>query len=280
MISQDSLLVVVIVFYNPTDSMISRADLLSHYFRVIVSDNSVESIKNKFDFDYIHNHTNLGIGEAQNIAINQAISYNPEYILFLDQDSTFSHEEIKELIKVFNQISRKDSNIAALGPYPFNIHDNELYKTTIGEIQAHYGQVEALISSGCLIKKSALMEVGLLDKNLFIDYVDFDWCWRALSKGYTLYMTKDVVLKHQVGKGTLSFCGMSFILSAPFRYYYQYRNYLLLVTQKYVPIKWKLSTAGHLFVQFFLFFFHKSYRGNRKEILSNTLRGLKDGIKG
>lgn len=278
--NMNSHLVIIIVFYNPTDAMISRADTLSRYFRVIVSDNSDNGLKNNYEFEYIHNHGNIGIAEAQNIAICRAIKCNPEFILLLDQDSFFSEEEINTLVTIFCEISKEDPNIAALGPHPYNIYESKLYKTSIRNRRLNYDRVGALISSGCLIRKNALANVGLLDSSLFIDYVDFDWCWRALSKGYTLYMTKDVVLKHQVGKGTLSFCGMSFILSAPFRYYYQYRNSIWLATRKYVPKKWKLSTAIHLFVQLFLFLFHKSYRGNRKEILSNTLRGLKDGIKG
>ena len=35
-----------------------------------------------------------------------------------------------------------------------------------------------------IINNNIILDVGLMDESLFIDWVDFEWCWRAKSKGY------------------------------------------------------------------------------------------------
>lgn len=56
-----------------------------------------------------------------------------------------------------------------------------------------------LISSGSLIPVDALVEVGMNNSSLFIDLVDFEWCYRAKYAGYHVLMTSNVTMKHNVG---------------------------------------------------------------------------------
>ena len=45
----------------------------------------------------------------------------------------------------------------------------------------------------------SIKEIGLMNSDLFIDMVDYEWCWRANSKGFTLYEDERVIFKHQIG---------------------------------------------------------------------------------
>lgn len=46
-------------------------------------------------------------------------------------------------------------------------------------------KVSFLINSGMLVPVSTLKDVGLMKEELFIDYVDIEWCLRAASKSLT-----------------------------------------------------------------------------------------------
>ena len=123
-----------------------------------------------------------------------------------------------------------------------------------------------------------LRDVGSMDARLFIDFVDFEHCWRANAKGYVCGITNNVALPHKVGSRELHMPrGYRVIISAPFRYYYQYRNWLCLCRRKYVPLQWKVSKG----VKFLLrpFYFPFCVRGWRS-IEKFMFKGFKDGIFG
>ncbi|END16895.1 putative rhamnosyltransferase domain protein, partial [Escherichia coli P0301867.8] len=40
------------------------------------------------------------------------------------------------------------------------------------------------MSSGSLTKVDVFKKIGLFDEDLFIDYVDYEWGWRALEKNF------------------------------------------------------------------------------------------------
>ena len=63
----------------------------------------------------------------------------------------------------------------------------------------------------------------------------------------------------------------------PFRYYYIYRNSLLLYRRKYPDRSWKQADIIRLVIMFAIF----SLFGTQKlDNLRMTLRGVKDGISG
>ena len=182
------------------------------------------------------------------------------------------------MISVFEYVDKKDPRIVAIGPYPINASEGKPYKTNL-KVSEDIKEVGAIISSGSLIKKYAFHEIGLLDSSLFIDYVDFEWCWRAKYKGYNIYLTKSIELQHQVGYKSIEFLGLSFIRSSSLRYYYQYRNFLWLSKLSYVPQSWKLKTFVHCLIDPILILFHPAFRGVRLCIMKRVLKGIIDGFK-
>ena len=137
-----------------------------------------------------------------------------------------------------------------------------------------------LISSGCLIPLSVIDTIGEMDEDFFIDHIDTDWFLRAKSLGWQSYGVCDAVMEHTLGEKTFRVWWGRWRylpLHQPFRYYYIYRNSLLLYRRKYPDLFWKQADIIRLVMMFLIF----SFFGNQK--LSNLrmiLRGIKDGIAG
>ena len=119
-----------------------------------------------------------------------------------------------------------------------------------------------------------------MDEKLFIDHVDTDWFLRAKSLGWRSYGICGALMEHTLGEQTLRIWWGRWRYiprHQPFRYYYIYRNSLLLYRRKYLDQSCKQADIIRLIVMFLIF----SLFGNQKlDNLRMTLRGIKDGISG
>lgn len=263
---------IITVLYN--DKNWKPTDFNSKIFNIVVDNTPNQDLRLVGEnIEYHPIKKNLGIATAQNIGISIARKLGIKYLLFFDQDSNVSSKMALQLMKAYESIKSSDKSIAAVGPNVFEKKSHSKYKGNAdGTIAV---KTDLLISSGMFIELQNLDKIGGLDDDLFIDYVDSEWCWRAISKGYTLYKTPEVRMQHQVGKGKFSFCGISYIVSSPIRYYYSFRNFIKLINRTYVPVGWKFRTAVKNIVFLILVLpFFKQYSGNRKQIFSYSFKGL------
>lgn len=227
--SKDNVFLICVLFY-PSKSCINKwAKYTSEFQNSVYIDNTPsEDIDYTPPFtNYIKIGKNIGIGAAQNIGIQLAKKLGAKYVVFFDQDSTPEIKTIYKLKDEFYEIENNGVKIGAIGPRIINENQNKLYKSYIVNDDSPM-DVDCIISSGMLTSIRNLEVIGNMDEKLFIDYVDFEWCWRAKSKGYSVFIANDCFLKHSVGKKTLSFFKIPFIISSPFRYFYQYRNFIWL----------------------------------------------------
>ena len=281
LVIMDEKLVVIIVLYCPDEAALERIRQLSNHVVLIVVDNTPNSSIN-LEGTQIQYHwmgDNKGIAAAQNAAIYRALSTDAEYVLFLDQDSCMAVQEMKNLIAVYRQISMDDKKIGALGPLPIEKDSGETYKSSLTGKSLRICKVGNLISSGMLTTPDVIRGVGYMDASLFIDYVDFEWCWRASSKGYHLYLTDKVSLAHKLGERTLTIGQLSFVVSAPIRYYYRTRNFLFLCRRNYVPCRWKIRTLIKTIIEPFFILTGPAYCHQRELICKYYFKGIYDGIK-
>lgn len=271
--------VAIVIFYNPTQEQIRNAVDLSDLMDVIIVDNSIGVI-NKIPgresiVTYIPLIVNKGIAYAQNVGIEIAIEKGYKYILFKDQDSTFDNESILALYEEYKAVSALDHNIAAMGPVIINNAQGKEYKNTLNKDDITK-QVSTIISSGMLTESEKLMQIGFMEKELFIDNVDHEWCWRAMANGFSIYMTRKSVLYHSVGSSTKRILDMQIIKSAPFRSYYKYRNNIWLIKRKYVPNLWKVKTLINMLLQYVIYIV--CFKEYGLEYLKHASKGIKDGI--
>jgi len=276
-------ILLVIVFYHPKEDDWAYVAKLGEKYGGYIIDNSEDAHPNPQtgQLKYICNHQNLGIAEAQNIALREALGQDRfTHVVFFDQDSRVEMDYPERITQEYESVKHRLPHLAILGPTVINMESGEEYHSVIHAdhfITDNFIVRREVISSGSCIDRNCLEKIGLNDDRLFIDYVDFEWCWRAKSMGYLCGVTNNVTISHHVGKDELRFPGgYKVILSAPFRYFYQYRNYIWLSRRKYVPLQWKLVTGIKFSAR--LLYFPICVREGRKRF-SYMLKGIKAGLK-
>ena len=111
---------------------------------------------------------------------------------------------------------------------------------------------------------------------MFIDSVDWEYCWRLKKQGWLTVRDNDVLLGHRVGNGKKKILGkLDARIPSPIRHYYHIRNLFLLFPRGYVPLYWKLSNLSKLVIKLVLYPF---IFDDGKIRLKYMLKGVKDGI--
>ncbi len=158
--------------------------------------------------EVIWNSENLGVATALNMGTRAAIEGGYEWILTLDQDSEPESDMVRELIRSYEkQISK--STIGMIAPRIVDARvDREalflrasskfLYERVRCEKQ-DLDHVATVITSGALINLACFTKVGGFREDLFIDYVDTDFCLRAKLLQYRILVSCRAKLKHQFG---------------------------------------------------------------------------------
>ena len=270
---------VIIVLYNPDTNDIDNVRRIAQYNVGFVVDNSLipfmdgETIGN---MSYICNKANIGIAKAQNIALREILKGDYEYVVFLDQDTRVAVDYPLQIAMEFSRID--NGRLAVLGPQVVNAVTGGQYASAIHKYEISengFSLRKHIISSGSCMSINALKDVGLMWGELFIDFVDFEWCWRAASKGYQCGVTSHLQISHHVGQRELSIGKYKVIISAQQRYFYQYRNFIWLIQKKYVPLQWKCSTCVKFLLR--LVYFPILVNGGFK-YWNNMIKGLEAGI--
>ena len=196
---------------------------------------------------------NLGIGAGQNIGIKQARMSGSDFVL-LDQDSQVSVDMVTRLRAAYINLVRKGVSVAAVAPRYCDSDNGKLssfvkagllsFTRLVCFTKNSVLEIDFLISSGSLLPLSVIETVGLMDEKLFIDHVDTEWYFRAKVKGYKLYGVCDAVMTHALGnrrKVVWFFRRRNVSFHSPIRYYYIFRNSILLYRRYYMPRNWKFA---------------------------------------
>lgn len=279
----------IIVLYNPRiDSLldISRA-IESKVEKLFLIDNTinpcfdiVNSVLNRYKgrFEYIPLYNNLGIAEAQNVGLTRIINEGYKFVLFLDQDSIPDDQMVEKLIKGYETLKANNINIGGVGPRPVRTQNNKKAKALIDKgrhITETITKVNQLMSSGTFSPVEVFIDCGFMESELFIDAVEFEWCWRVAKSGYSFFLVEDALLFHQLGSEEKLILGKPLHITTPFRKYYQYRNFIILFGRNYVPFYWKLSNA----VKYaFKFIYYPIFIPPRFQYFKRMLQGIRAGI--
>jgi rhamnosyltransferase len=254
----------------------------SECMQVVLCDNSegeasrtaIRTFAESRDISYFSMDGNRGIGYAQNRGITYAEQAGAEFVLLLDDDSRFSCRALSRLLDAYRDLQLGGDCIGAVCGRPVDRHhagSSDPDKTS------NPIQCREMMSSGSLIPIAVLHDVGFMDESLFVDYVDFEWGWRAIAHGYTIYLAADVSFSHALGDGIQTVAGMKIKLKSPIRHYYQTRNALRLLRRPYVPMIWKIKNFVMTLVKCMVFPIFVPPRSQRALYV---VRGLKDGVWG
>lgn len=226
---------VVYVTYNPNTELLSKSlnSIVSQVDKVIIVDNTpnkdkkLEMLKtNSVEIIYLEDI--YGVAYAQNIGIKKALEENCDYVMLSDQDTIYPDNYISDMIKIFDIYD----NVGAVAPkfidgmkksYGFFISLTPIiFRRFFPQSGLH--EVMQVIASGKILNAKYLSDIGLMDEELFIDWVDLEWCWRARKKGYKIIGNADVVIEHQMGDSSKDIGFREVNLRSPIRHYYITRN--------------------------------------------------------
>lgn len=281
---------VVIVLFNPNETtIVSNLEKIQNcpiVNNIIYVDNSSVSLGVFSEIEgkvkYFPLNENLGIAKAQNFGLDISLdNFDSDAVILFDQDSILDSDLLECLYKDYCDLKGiVGEKLAAIGP---NIIDSFSGKSesnidlkNLGGFDSKFEVKREIIASGKLINKSILLDVGLMEEELFIDGVDHEWCWRANDKGFFVYVSKQCSMVHTVGDSRKKIGPVTLRVSSPIRLYYQFRNYFILFPRRYVPLYWKIrNLCGYIF-KFLLFgFFVNDCKDRRKYMVSGILDGLR-----
>lgn len=197
---------------------------------------------------------NAGVGAGFNEGMHRVLRGASDYVLLLDHDSVPTPGMVAALLAAHSAASAKGP-VATVGPRIRDSRDGHEYPfvrlgwTRNPKLRCTGGEAtipcDFLISSGSLVSREALARVGLLDPQLFVDYVDLDWCCRAKAKGFSLHGVCGATLRHELGEDPRRVLGgVRIVVHPPERTYYLLRNRLLLYQRGHIPLKWKLKDVA------------------------------------
>jgi len=293
-------IVPIIVTYNPDEkTLIASIDALLDQVKtiVIVDNGSIKEVATILQqlrptqpdaLCFLALHQNFGLGKAYNAGIAMARKMHAVFVLLMDQDSIPEPDMLQELRRTHASLLHQGKQVAAVGASYRNQTHQGLAPftrlTPFGLAKIHcekhndYVATDFLISSGSLISIRALDQIGGMDEALFIDHVDTEWCFRARSKGYEVFGACRAVMSHALGERQIRvWLGRwrTIAFHQPFRYYYMFRNSVLLWKRSYMPLAWK--RADKLRILSALIFF-TIFSPNRLSNLQMMLKGLWHGF--
>ena len=261
----------VVVWYNPTslsnkNTASQRIKTYSCFVdKVYIIDNS-ESDNSKLaseiiNAEYYFSGKNLGIAAALNIGCKKALEAGYEWCITMDQDSYWDNNEFEIYIESIKKILNKnDTRIVSFSPrlkMPIKSM-NDIFVNILRPIYyryckpPEYENLDRCITSGNIIKLITWQEISGFDERLFIDGVDFDFCFRLQEKGYKIVWVRTARMNHSIGDDKFRLFRHN--NHNDFRLYYMIRNSLYL--SKRFPNKYYFALDFKYYLNNCLFTYH------------------------
>lgn len=229
-----------IVTFNPDLDRLKEnvSAILPQVDKVVIFDNG--SINQKsIELEYqnsaiiIKSERNVGIAAALNGLMKKSEELGATWMLSLDQDSVCSQNFCEQI----GTYLYKEDNFGIVAPV--------IVDRNVGIVghnpEKEYKSVRTCITSGAFTRVDVWTKVGGYDESMFIDSVDFEFCYRVRKAGYQVIQVRDVQLLHELGsseKRKFLFWTIDVKNHSAFRKYYIARNNV------YYPLK------HHLWLRF------------------------------
>lgn len=248
----------LVTLYYPDKSVVENVrKLYLQVDNIILLDNTPYIDNSKLFIElnvrYIPNFRNLGLSAAFNSGFDLIKEKHVDYIVFFDQDSQVNDGHIKVLVEDFVELS-KHYKIGCIGPSFYDRNSNKLVENMDRvSLSNNLYSVKSLITSSLLTTPEIFKDINGWNEKIFLDYADWDFCWRMLDKSYLLVQDGTVVLNHSLGDSAVNIGKLSFPKYSPIREYYRIRDCLKLFKKKYVPFKYKLRFIYTFSVEPFIY---------------------------
>ncbi|MBV1879642.1 MAG: glycosyltransferase family 2 protein [Pseudomonadales bacterium] len=287
----------IIITFHPDETVLSQLleRIQPQVDEIYIIDNSATPLATKYINAcqyYHHDQNNPGIAQAQNNGLIRALNNSMTHALLLDQDSEPDQHMVAKLSIAFgSSTAQAAQKVAAVGPMYIDKNSGQHSAfLTLGKWKNHLTtyhsdnigtlvSTDFLIASGCLISMKALQNVGFMDETLFIDYVDTDWGIRAKNQGYALLGLTGALMQHRMGESSKRLWigrWREAAVHKSFRYYYIFRNALILYSKPESDFKWRLFHIKRLLMLLVFISLCKNAKANIRYACS----GIKDAVLG
>jgi len=222
----------VVTVYHPDQFVFSNIQSYSNLIgRLIVYDNSespsfflANQLKSLKHVDYVHDGGNKGIAKRLNQALSMGKSQGFDWLLTMDQDSSFYPGHFERYLCLVQTLN---SGIAMAGVVQ---NEEDSIRKDANTCQQ---DTILLITSGSMVNIAAADSLSGFNEDLFIDEVDYEFCYRAKLSGFQLVQFNCVSIRHQLGSDVRGFSIKSLKkdsrkIASPIRVYYILRNHLLM----------------------------------------------------
>ena len=234
----------IVVTFKPDAGIGDRlSDLARGVAHLIVVDNTEGEDSPHLDkaafgsnTEICRNGSNFGLAAALNMGVGRGVELGYEYILILDQDSVPQSRMLETLVAVYRNHPERDQ-VAIVAPQPLDpglrshprfLRRRKWFLFGLDECKSvTLEDVTIVISSGVLLPAAVFVALGPFRDDFFIDYVDTEYCLRALSRGYRIVVAGEARLHHRLGQQRAAALG-PFVLYPTmhpvYRWYYMARN--------------------------------------------------------
>ena len=270
----------VVTLYNPTDEDISNIDTyLKDIDRLYIVDNTEgkdnkDRIPKSKKIKYIFENKNLGVATAMNMGAKEALKEGYNWLLTMDQDTTFKPGVMTKLKKVI--LTEDMSKVGIVTPW-------QKTKMLLKKVDDEYDYPPTIMTSGNIINLEVWQEVGGFKDWLFIDGVDLEYCLNIRKHGYIILRVNSVEIDHNLGDIVYrKYKGEMLPISnhSAMRRYYITRNneYICDMYKEFDPnVCWSLISKKDTLFTILLF------EKNKYKKIKNMFIGYRDykrGVKG
>lgn len=200
---------------------------------------------------------NAGVGGGYAAGLQYAINERGHgWVWLFDQDSVPAPECLQRLLEGLDGLTSTASEVALLAPLCLHEDSGREYPSLRWKngwqkvrVQEDITFVDAVISSGSLIRRDAIQRAGPPRSDFFIDSVDLEHCLRLRSKGYKIAVVRAAVLHHAIGSPRLLRMGplsRLWPVHTPWREYYKARNEVFTIWTHHPTLASKFSVMRRL----------------------------------
>ncbi|MFI2753078.1 glycosyltransferase [Cellulomonas sp. P22] len=217
---------------------------------------------------------NRGLAAALNRGVAEASEVDA--FLLLDQDSTVPDGLVGRLWAALEQ----DVRIAIAAPAPWDA-DAQRFLDPRTRARAEVADMDVVITSGMLLRRSAAGELGDFREDFFVDGVDQDYCLRARRAGWRVVQDRRVLLPHSLGATRWHGVGPLRVRAThhpTWRLYWMARNGVVLVREnlRHRP-RWAVTSIALLAYSAAAV---AAFEPPRAPRLSAIRAGVRDGMRG
>lgn len=287
--------------YNPGETLARHINALLQQERpleeiIIVDNASTDGTSSLLAAHYpqvtvIQVPENLGTGGALTAGLSYAAGEKKHDLIWMfDQDSVPAPAALDRILQAAQGLSGDRSAVGIFASLPVDQNlevsstpwfwRNKFVKPPAELFDQPIVYADLIITSGSMIRRDVIEAIGFPRADFFIDFVDYEYCLRARSRGYKIAVITGAKLYHEIGKPQKArfFLGRQHLWSEhrPFREYYYSRNLAYCVWWLYPNLPAKAFLLLHLLrraVGLLLF------GPERLSSLKKMLQGLYDGCR-